>query len=879
MTILYQEIPFKFQLHPIYQNTINSNTFFLFTFSLFSHRKRFPFYDIEADPDRNTVVFRAGNETFSVEELVAQILQKAQTFAEESTSQQITECVIVVPGFFGQAERNAMLAAANLANIKVLQLINDYTAVALNYGIFRQKEINETAQYFVFYDMGAYKTSAAVVSFQLVKDKLTRETNPVIQVLGVGYDRTLGGLEMQLRLRDYLATEFNAMKKTPTDVFTSPRAMAKLQKEAGRVKNVLSANANHFAQIEGVLDEKDFKFQVTREKFEELSADLFARVTGPFERALAMSGLPLDVINQVILFGGGTRVPKVQEALRDAVKQDLGKNINMDEAAVLGAVYKAADLAIGFKVKKIVVRDAVLFPIQVAFEREGDSGTLKTVRRSLFSVMNTYPQKKVITFNKHTQDFAFTTNYAEMDQYLSAAEIAALGAMPLNRIQLKNVANVLSANTGEGIESKGIKAHFAIDDSGLFAMSGVELVVEKPAEDDTLEGTFAKLGSTITKLFGGDTEDKKEEPAPKAADVKPDEVKDEPKVQSSEHVSNEKPINQTQLKEEAAAAAATKNATKPKFVTVKEPIANDVQLLFAVPLTGDKLTAAKKKLDDLTQREKLIARRETALNALESFVIEANLRLDEDEYASCATKEEADAVRTACAAVSDWLYEDGENADADTYEKKLLELSKLTKSIYERHWEHSERPEALKTLNKLLENALKFLKTSQNLTKDANPDKDVFTQVELDTLDRVIGETVKWRDAEVEAQSKLQRSQAVRLTVKAMADKMVIVDREVNYLISKLKIWKPKVPPPPPPAAKKEKKTTKGDKNETVNEEQVDEKQSKRKQETETTEDSDDDGEPTVEEQLDFPEVKDVDSDNVKPTKVLNATDDKHTEL
>lgn len=187
------------------------------------------------------------------------------------SGQQITECVIVVPGFFGQAERRALLTAASLANVKVLQLINDYTAVALNYGIFRRNEINETAQYYMFYDMGASKTTATVVSYQTVKDKATRETNPVISILGVGYDRTLGGLEMQLRLRDYLANEFNAMKKTPTDVFTSPRALAKLFKEAGRVKNVLSANANHYAQIEGLLDDKDFKFQVTRDVFEELS--------------------------------------------------------------------------------------------------------------------------------------------------------------------------------------------------------------------------------------------------------------------------------------------------------------------------------------------------------------------------------------------------------------------------------------------------------------------------------------------------------------------------------------------------------------------------------------------------------------------------------
>lgn len=221
--------------------------------------------------------------------------------------QPITECVLTVPGFFGQAERTALLTAANLANLKVLQLINDYTAVALNFGIFQRKDITENARYFIFYDMGAYHTTASVVSYQMVKDKATRETNPVIQVLGVGYDRTLGGLEMQLRLRDYLGKEFNKMKKTKTDVFTNPRALAKLFKEAGRVKNVLSANSDHFAQIEGLLDEQDFRLQVTREKFEELCKDLFDRAVAPLEQALKSSNLNLSVINQVVLFGGSSR--------------------------------------------------------------------------------------------------------------------------------------------------------------------------------------------------------------------------------------------------------------------------------------------------------------------------------------------------------------------------------------------------------------------------------------------------------------------------------------------------------------------------------------------------------------------------------------------
>lgn len=360
------------------------------------YRKRFPYYDIVEDPTRKTVVFRNGDEQYTIEELIAQILSSAKGYAEDSTGQVITECVLVVPGFFGQAERQALISAARLANLKVLQLINDYTAVALNYGIFRRKEFNETAQYFVFYDMGAYKTSASVISYQLVKDKATREVLPVVQVIGVGFDRTLGGLEMQVRLRDYLGKEFNKMGKTKTDVFTNPRAMAKLFKEAGRLKNVLSANTEHYAQIEGLLDEQDFRLLVTREQFEELCKDLFTRVTAPLDRALASSGLSIDLITQVVLFGGNTRVPKVQDILKAHIGQELGRNLNADEAACMGAVYRAADLATGFKVKKFVVKDAVLYPIQVVFAREGESGATRFVRRTLFGAMNSYPQKKVI---------------------------------------------------------------------------------------------------------------------------------------------------------------------------------------------------------------------------------------------------------------------------------------------------------------------------------------------------------------------------------------------------------------------------------------------------------------------------------------------------
>lgn len=759
------------------------------------YRKRFPYYDIVEDPTRKTVVFKNGDEQYTIEELVAQLLQVAKGYAEDSTGQTITECVIVVPGFFGQAERQALISASKLANLKVLQLINDYTAVGLNYGIFRRKEFNETAQYFVFYDMGAYKTTASVISYQLVKDKATKEILPVVQVLGVGYDRTLGGLEMQIRLRDFLGNEFNKLSKT--DVFTNPRAMAKLFKEAGRLKNVLSANSEHYAQIEGLLDEQDFRLLVTRDQFEELCKDLFARITAPIDRALSQAGLSLDIVNQVVLFGGNTRVPKVQDILKAHIKQELAKNVNADEAACMGAVYRAADLATGFKVKKFVVKDAVLFPIQVVFAREGESGSTRFVRRTLFGAMNSYPQKKVITFNKHTDDFEFSVDYAESELVVGKDEIANLGSLNLTKVSLTEVAKKLKANIADNVESKGIKAHFVLDDSGLFSLANVELVLEKTVKEGD-ESTLQKLGNTISKLFSGDSDEEKPTSTEETPNV---EEHDEDKKTADDKTTN---ATKTENSTVSGDSDGTKNKTeKPKIVTIKEAIPSRIEVLYIQPLEGSQYEASVNKLKALNEVEQMKKRRETALNALESFVIDAQVKLDEEEYSSCATAQEADSIRKHCSEISEWLYEDGADADAETYEKKLDELRSVANEVYARHWEHKERPEALSALKKMIEGANGFLDKARNFTKEGNPEKDVFTQVEIDTLERVIKETIEWEKVETSEQKKMARNEPVRLTVKDITDKMALLDREVKYLVNKLKLWRPKVKPTPPPKVEK----------------------------------------------------------------------------
>lgn len=751
------------------------------------YQERFPYYEIVSDPQRGTILFKHDEDTFySVEELIAQMLVRAREFAEQGAHQPIKECVLTVPGYFNQAERRALLQAAQLADLKVLQLINDYTAVALNYGIFRRKDFNETAQYMLFYDMGAYSTTATLVSYQTVKTKERGyvETLPQATIIGVGYDRTLGGLEMQIRLQKYLAQKFNEMKKTTNDVTANPRAMAKLFKEAGRVKNVLSANAEHYAQIEGLLDEQDFKVLVTREQFENLVADLFERVQKPVETALKTAGLSKDVLSQVVLVGAGTRVPKVQEHLQKVVGQELAKNLNTDEAATMGAVYKAADLSSGFQVKKFITKDGVVFPIQVVFERENEAG-LKQVKRTLFGLMNPYPQKKIITFNKHTSDFTFKVNYAELE-YLSEEEIRNIGTLNITEVALKGVEDAFRKHQGENVETKGIKAHFSMDESGILSLLNVELIVEKlVAAEAEEESPFSKLGSTISKLFGG--EDEKpvvekpvyEEPLPpQQPEKKPEEAPEQKK--------NETDANKNQTKE------AEKKEIKPKVVTLKEPIPASATFLSIPELSKPQLEESSKKLAKLNAIEKELIRRETALNSLESYVIDVQTKLYEDEYAAAATEEEIEKIKSACSEISDWLYEDGSDADADTYENKLASLTSLTRELYGRVFEHRERPEALNALKSMLNGSRHFLESAKNLTKSVNPDKDVFTDVEIETLQKLIKETEEWRDKQVEEQKKLKKSEPVKLTVKALSEKMALLDREVKYLVNKIKLWKPK---------------------------------------------------------------------------------------
>ncbi|CAB4005469.1 hypoxia up-regulated 1-like, partial [Paramuricea clavata] len=501
------------------------------------YKKRFPFYDIIKD-DRGSILFQHDSETkFSVEELLGMVLNNSREIAEKFADQPIKDIIITVPPFFTQAERRAVQRAASMVGLNVLQLMNDNTAAALNFGVFRYNSFNTTEKIYMFYDMGATSTTATIVGFSTtkVKDRGIAETAPQLIVKGVGFDRSLGGREFDFRIRDHLVKLFMEKHKG-LDPTTSPRAMSKFLKEAKRVKQVLSANTETFSQIEGAFNDQDFRAKITRAEFEEMSNDLFDRVADPVTQALKSSSVTLDEIDSVLVLGGGFRIPKVQEILLNAVKKsELSKNINADEATAMGAVYQAARLSKGFRVKNFVVKDANVYPIEVTFDRPlknnkgEETGEFKTVRRTLFHHNNVVPQKKVMTFNKNTDDFKFAVSYGDVT-FLTDMQQSMLGSSHLLDVQVKGVAESFKKHETDKTDSKGIKAYFTLDEAGILALEKIESVFEKIPEPEKEEpSTFAKLGSKISSFFTGssDTDGSKEES--KDQETKSEETKDSEK--------------------------------------------------------------------------------------------------------------------------------------------------------------------------------------------------------------------------------------------------------------------------------------------------------------------------------------------------------------
>ena len=325
------------------------------------------------------VEFKGEVKQFTPEEISAMILVKMKDIAEAFVGKPVRDAVITVPAYFNDAQRQATKDAGIIAGLNVLRIINEPTAAAIAYGLDKKSKKEESV---LIFDCGGGTHDISVLTID----------DGVFEVKATGGDTHLGGSDIDNALVQFLADEFK--KKTGKDLTSNKKAMSRLKASAERAKRTLSASTSASIEIDALHDGVDFYTNITRAKLENLSNVFFKRALDPLDTVLKDAKMSKGDIDDIVLVGGSTRIPKLQEMLSNYFNgKELARNINPDEAVAYGAAVQAAILS---GVQDETTNSMILLdvtPLSLGVETAGGMMT------NIIPRGTTIPTKKTQTFS------------------------------------------------------------------------------------------------------------------------------------------------------------------------------------------------------------------------------------------------------------------------------------------------------------------------------------------------------------------------------------------------------------------------------------------------------------------------------------------------
>ncbi|XP_057591153.1 heat shock 70 kDa protein 4 isoform X1 [Hippopotamus amphibius kiboko] len=705
-------------------------------------------YDIVQLPTGLTgikVKYMEEERNFTTEQVTAMLLSKLKETAESVLKKPVVDCVVSVPCFYTDAERRSVMDATQIAGLNCLRLMNETTAVALAYGIYKQDlpALEEKPRNVVFVDMGHSSYQVSVCAFNRGK----------LKVLATAFDTTLGGRKFDEVLVNHFCEEFG--KKYKLDIKSKIRALLRLSQECEKLKKLMSANASDLPlSIECFMNDVDVSGTMNRGKFLEMCDDLLARVEPPLRSVLEQAKLKKEDVYAVEIVGGATRIPAVKEKISKFFGKELSTTLNADEAVTRGCALQCAILSPAFKVREFSITDVVPYPISLRWNSPAEEGSSDC---EVFSKNHAAPFSKVLTFYRKEP---FT-----LEAYYSSPQDLPYPDPAIAQFSVQKV-----TPQSDGSSSK-VKVKVRVNVHGIFSVSSASLVEvhkfeenEEPMETDQNAKEEEKM--QVDQEEPHVEEQQQQTPAENKAESE--------EMETSQAGSKDKKMDQPPQAKKA----------KVKTSTVDLPIEN--QLLWQID--REMLNLYIENEGKMIMQDKLEKERNDAKNAVEEYVYEMRDKLV-GEYEKFVSEDDRNNFTLKLEDTENWLYEDGEDQPKQVYVDKLAELKNLGQPIKIRFQESEERPKLFEELGKQIQQYMKVISSFKN----KEDQYDHLDAADMVKVEKSTNEAMEWMNNKLNLQNKQSLTMDPVVKAKEIEAKIKELTSICSPIISKPK---PKVEPP-----------------------------------------------------------------------------------